>query len=311
MALMKIECPECGFNKEIDSSSIPATAKTVTCPKCKQKFPFLAAETAKPKAVIKPEIDEILPDYFFLKPEKSKFKGLISKISSKLTMKRIGLIVGLLLIIGCFVCRPFFVVLPELKGKILQRNLAVYPVGGDRLLNNEGNPVANSPVYLFAAIRRPVLIKFGDGSMQPEVVSDLRYYTYTDDKGNIRIPGTIAVKLVFGTFLHRFYVDEVRIVVLNKTQDGHLVDSNLPLFSYNVNTPREQKYLSALVCLPKNIRPYNVYTSRDQKYFDDLNNSGVKPLSLSDRLQHMKSGQSKSWWSQFKEWIWGKEWDLS
>ena len=40
MPLVKIDCPFCGYNKEVEKESIPVTAKSITCPKCKQDFPI-------------------------------------------------------------------------------------------------------------------------------------------------------------------------------------------------------------------------------------------------------------------------------
>ena len=37
---MKIECPECGFGREVPGGRIPANAEVATCPKCKAKFRF-------------------------------------------------------------------------------------------------------------------------------------------------------------------------------------------------------------------------------------------------------------------------------
>lgn len=305
MPVVKITCPECEFNKEIDSASIPETATNITCPKCKHNFPLLDAETAKPKAVSKPEAADKLPDSFFLKPDKSKFKVLIAEICSKLTLKRTALSVGILLVFGCFVGRPFFVVLPELNGKIVHRSSILPPDASGKCLN-EGDPIANAPVYLSVSIRKPILLKFGDGSSQPTVESTIHYYTYTDDKGNIRIPKTIAATFVFGTLLHRFYLDEVRVIVFNKASDGRFIDSNSDKNSIKI--PKSVQTSRVIGTL---LRPYNVYTSKDQKIFDALYAPGVKPLRWSDRLRHMKSKEKVSWWGHFKEWIWGKEWNLS
>jgi hypothetical protein len=35
---VQINCPHCGFTKEIDETKVPAGAKTATCPKCREKF---------------------------------------------------------------------------------------------------------------------------------------------------------------------------------------------------------------------------------------------------------------------------------
>ncbi|MCF8107528.1 MAG: zinc-ribbon domain-containing protein [Desulfohalobiaceae bacterium] len=41
---MKIECPKCGFSREVDADKIPDKAKLATCPKCGHKFHFRNAE---------------------------------------------------------------------------------------------------------------------------------------------------------------------------------------------------------------------------------------------------------------------------
>jgi hypothetical protein len=38
MELVTINCPHCGFTKDLERQKIPKDAKTVTCPKCKQSF---------------------------------------------------------------------------------------------------------------------------------------------------------------------------------------------------------------------------------------------------------------------------------
>jgi hypothetical protein len=288
MPLLKIVCPCCGYGKEIGSESIPANTTHVTCPQCTQKFPFPTTEIANPAAIGKPDSDEILPDYISVQREKPLYEVIYSAFRAKVTMKNAGLGCGVLILVVCFVGRPHVVVLPELSGKIEERN-PVFSTdsGGQRLSRNA--PVRNAPVFVFSEIRRPVLLPFGDGSSQPTIASTgIRYYTYTDDRGNISIPGTLLIKPVFGTLLHRFYLDEVRVVVLSKTQDGHLVDSG-------VSSPK----------------PYNVYTSKEQKYFDAINAPDVKPLTWSDRVRHRKEAGHKNWWERFKAWIWGKEWQIS
>ncbi len=37
---MTISCPYCGFSKEVDRGAIPSGATTVTCPRCRQRFPL-------------------------------------------------------------------------------------------------------------------------------------------------------------------------------------------------------------------------------------------------------------------------------
>ncbi len=37
---MNIECPKCGFSREVDADKIPDKAKLATCPKCGHKFHF-------------------------------------------------------------------------------------------------------------------------------------------------------------------------------------------------------------------------------------------------------------------------------
>jgi predicted Zn finger-like uncharacterized protein len=38
MELITINCPHCGFTKDLEQQKIPVGAKNVTCPKCKQSF---------------------------------------------------------------------------------------------------------------------------------------------------------------------------------------------------------------------------------------------------------------------------------
>ena len=40
MAMILITCPHCGLGKEIAEERIPATAVSITCPQCKQRFEF-------------------------------------------------------------------------------------------------------------------------------------------------------------------------------------------------------------------------------------------------------------------------------
>ena len=54
---MQINCPHCGFSRDINPAKIPANATRATCPKCKQKFKLnVVAKTAgqKPKATAPP-----------------------------------------------------------------------------------------------------------------------------------------------------------------------------------------------------------------------------------------------------------------
>ncbi len=41
---MNIECPKCGFSREVDADKIPDKAKLATCPKCGYKFHFRSHE---------------------------------------------------------------------------------------------------------------------------------------------------------------------------------------------------------------------------------------------------------------------------
>lgn len=43
---MQIQCPQCGFHREIDESKIPPHAETATCPKCKTRFQFRSIRPA-------------------------------------------------------------------------------------------------------------------------------------------------------------------------------------------------------------------------------------------------------------------------
>lgn len=45
---MRIRCPECHFERDIDTTNIPATATVATCPKCGNRFRFRDPETGQP-----------------------------------------------------------------------------------------------------------------------------------------------------------------------------------------------------------------------------------------------------------------------
>lgn len=47
---MRIRCPECHFERDIDTTNIPATATVATCPKCGNRFRFRDPETGRPLA---------------------------------------------------------------------------------------------------------------------------------------------------------------------------------------------------------------------------------------------------------------------
>ena len=57
---MKLQCPECKANYNLDISKIPAVTEkgiTVTCPKCKHKFPLeIKPEETTPGSAQKEEI---------------------------------------------------------------------------------------------------------------------------------------------------------------------------------------------------------------------------------------------------------------
>ncbi|PLX89099.1 MAG: hypothetical protein C0618_02885 [Desulfuromonas sp.] len=42
---MQLICPHCQFSRELDPDSIPATAKTATCPRCQGRFPLSVQTT--------------------------------------------------------------------------------------------------------------------------------------------------------------------------------------------------------------------------------------------------------------------------
>ncbi|MCF8104880.1 MAG: zinc-ribbon domain-containing protein [Desulfohalobiaceae bacterium] len=53
---MKIQCPKCGFSREVDAEKIPGRASLATCPKCGQKFYFRDPEPeAEPEEQAVPE----------------------------------------------------------------------------------------------------------------------------------------------------------------------------------------------------------------------------------------------------------------
>ena len=74
MQLITIVCPFCRFSKEVDKSSIPVAAKTVTCPKCKRKFPILpvenigliSADSITTTEKQNPRISSSLPIFFWI-----------------------------------------------------------------------------------------------------------------------------------------------------------------------------------------------------------------------------------------------------
>ncbi len=51
---MKITCPSCGFEREINTNKIPAKATSATCPKCEIKFTFRTFEETEQ---VKPEVN--------------------------------------------------------------------------------------------------------------------------------------------------------------------------------------------------------------------------------------------------------------
>lgn len=47
---MLIQCPKCGFSRDVPEDKLPATASVATCPKCKHKFKFReSAKSTRPR----------------------------------------------------------------------------------------------------------------------------------------------------------------------------------------------------------------------------------------------------------------------
>ncbi len=60
---MKVQCPECNSNYNIDPSKVPSASDkgiTVTCPKCKHKFP-LEVKKEEPIETKNEKKDMIIP----------------------------------------------------------------------------------------------------------------------------------------------------------------------------------------------------------------------------------------------------------
>jgi predicted Zn finger-like uncharacterized protein len=50
MAIVTLNCPHCGFSKNLDKTSIPPTGTKVTCPKCRNHFTYLESQAEAPLA---------------------------------------------------------------------------------------------------------------------------------------------------------------------------------------------------------------------------------------------------------------------
>lgn len=57
MPLVTIGCPFCSYSKEVEKESIPVSAKSVTCPKCRRNFPVpvIVNTVTKTTSSAKPE----------------------------------------------------------------------------------------------------------------------------------------------------------------------------------------------------------------------------------------------------------------
>ncbi len=61
---MKVQCPKCSAKYNLDTSKIPSIPEkgiTITCPKCKNKFPLLIKPQEKEEANNKEKKDVIIP----------------------------------------------------------------------------------------------------------------------------------------------------------------------------------------------------------------------------------------------------------
>lgn len=47
---MLLTCPHCGFSRQVEAARIPEKLLRVTCPRCRQVFPFSRDETSQPEA---------------------------------------------------------------------------------------------------------------------------------------------------------------------------------------------------------------------------------------------------------------------
>ena len=107
-------------------------------------------------------------------------------------------------------------------------------------------------------------------------------YTYSDDRGNIRIPRIVLIRFVFFNFLHKIHLDEhVKLVVLSPSHFdlARLADSNLPQND-----------------------PYSVYsayspTELADYYHEFKTGAYVKPLTLRDLSRYEKDTGSKTRWA--------------
>ena len=309
-----IDCPACGFyaQQEFD-----------TCPKCgvivekyfarqlerakreteKEQARIKQAEQVKIAAENKAKADSTRgADVTALLPATVSMiravRGQLRFIRSKKALKVMSMLLPFIL---CFVGRPCVVVLPELTGRVVHSNTASSGDGSGRLLYVRNEPITNTPVFLNTAINRTAWFYISDGPAPTSIASKIGYYTYSDDRGNIRIPRIVLIRFAFGTFLEEIHLDKVvKVVVLSPTDDAGLADSNLP--------PQD---------------PYHVYSPIDQAHFYHEFKTGayVKPLTLRDLSRYEKdNGSIPRWawirsmgpinlWRRYEAWIRSKTTD--
>lgn len=288
-----IDCPACGFNghQEFD-----------TCPKCgvivekyfakqlervkweteKEQERIKQAEQVKIAAENKAKADSPRgADVTALIPAAVSMiravGGQLSFMRSRQALKVTGIcVLGLLPLILCCVGRPFVIVLPELTGRIVNHMTSYSGDGTGRLLHLNNDPITNTPVFLTTAVHRTEWFYIW-GTPMTSISSKIGYYTYSDDRGNIRIPRIVLIKFVFCSFLDKVHLDEyVKLVVLSPshTDFARLADSNLPL-----NDP----YLVYSAYSPTELAHY---------YHEFKTGTYVKPLTLRDLSRYEKDNGS-------------------
>jgi len=77
MSLIKIKCPHCLFEKNVERAKIPDNLKEIKCPKCKEPFPFEAPEEDFVMEPLPSAVDESAP-----KPVAQEFSPAGSKLCS-------------------------------------------------------------------------------------------------------------------------------------------------------------------------------------------------------------------------------------
>ena len=94
---MKVQCPKCNTNYNIDPSKVPDSPDkgiTVTCPKCKQKFPLeIKKEESSEKSKEKKDIIIPCPDCGHVNISVKKCSGC-GKIFSDEELQNLKITIG-------------------------------------------------------------------------------------------------------------------------------------------------------------------------------------------------------------------------